>query len=177
MRKDTSHVNRMASLASLMIVAISRVARGMARLTRRVYFRLVLKHIGSGCQISAYVCITEPHNVSIGNKVILNEGVIVQSCNGASISIGNNVVLSYGAMVLTGGLDLSKGYVTHEHSAAPVVIEESVWIGARSIILPGVTVGKGAVIAAGSTVTKDVPPGAIVGGVPARVIRSLGDDG
>jgi len=53
----------------------------------------------------------------------------------------------------------------------PVVIEDDVWIAARSIILPGVTIGKGAVIAAGAVVTKDVPPYTVVGGVPARKIK------
>jgi maltose O-acetyltransferase len=53
---------------------------------------------------------------------------------------------------------------------APVVIEDFAWLGSRAMVLPGVTVGKGAVVAAGAVVTRDVPPYAIVGGVPARVI-------
>ena len=52
----------------------------------------------------------------------------------------------------------------------PVTIMDDVWIGARAIILPGVTIGQGAIVAAGAVVTKDVPPFAIVGGVPARLI-------
>jgi acetyltransferase-like isoleucine patch superfamily enzyme len=58
---------------------------------------------------------------------------------------------------------------------APVVVEADVWIGAGAILLPGITVGRGAVIGAGAVVTKDVPAGAIVVGVPARVIRRRGD--
>jgi acetyltransferase-like isoleucine patch superfamily enzyme len=52
-----------------------------------------------------------------------------------------------------------------------ITIEKDVWIGAQAIILPGVKVGEGAIVAAGAVVTKDVPPFAMVGGVPARVIR------
>ena len=57
----------------------------------------------------------------------------------------------------------------------PVRIEDDVWIGAQAIILPGITVGKGAIIAAGAVVTKDVPPYAICGGNPARVIKFRGE--
>jgi acetyltransferase-like isoleucine patch superfamily enzyme len=54
----------------------------------------------------------------------------------------------------------------------PIYIEDDVWIGARSIILSGVRIGEGSIVAAGSVVTKSVPPYSIVGGVPARVIKS-----
>lgn len=55
----------------------------------------------------------------------------------------------------------------------PIVLEENVWLGARAIVLPGVTIGEGSVIGAGSVVTRDVPPRAVAAGVPARVIRQL----
>ena len=55
-------------------------------------------------------------------------------------------------------------------SAAPVVIGDRVWVGTRAVILKGVSIGDGAVVAAGAVVTSDVPAGAVVGGVPARVI-------
>ena len=55
--------------------------------------------------------------------------------------------------------------------ARPVTIEDRVWIGARAIVLKGVTIGHDAVVGAGSVVTRDVPPGAVVGGVPARILR------
>jgi maltose O-acetyltransferase len=58
----------------------------------------------------------------------------------------------------------------------PVRIEDDVWIGARSIILPGLTIGRGAIIGAGSVVTKNVPPFAICGGNPARIIRYRGEE-
>ena len=59
------------------------------------------------------------------------------------------------------------------HLARPIRIESGAWIGARSTILPGVTVGHGAVVAAGAVVTRDVEPNTLVAGVPARVLRSL----
>jgi len=60
--------------------------------------------------------------------------------------------------------------------AKPVVIERNVWIAAGVTIIGGVRVGENSVVAAGSVVTRDVPPNALVGGNPARVIRSIGDD-
>jgi acetyltransferase-like isoleucine patch superfamily enzyme len=111
--------------------------------------------------------------VSIGDRVYLNEYVILQSCDGAEITIGSGAVLSYGVAVLTGGLDHSFiGSSVHRHLVSPVHIGECAWIGARATILPGVTIKDRAIVAAGSVVTRDVAEGAIVGGVPARPLRS-----
>ena len=59
---------------------------------------------------------------------------------------------------------------------APIVIEDNVWIGANVAIMPGVTIGKHSVVAAGSVVTTDVPPDSVVAGVPAKVVRTLNFD-
>jgi acetyltransferase-like isoleucine patch superfamily enzyme len=56
---------------------------------------------------------------------------------------------------------------------APIVIEDNVWLGANVVVMPGVTIGKHSVVAAGSVVTKDVPPDTIVAGVPAKVVKKL----
>jgi maltose O-acetyltransferase len=58
-------------------------------------------------------------------------------------------------------------------TTAPVIIENGTWIGARSVVLPGVTVGAGSVVASGAIVTRNVPPNTLVGGVPARVLRTI----
>ena len=82
-------------------------------------------------------------------------------------------------LVITGSHGRVPGILHHELSRKhcetdiekDVIVEEDVWIGARVILLPGVTIGRGSTIAAGSVVTKDIPPYCVAGGVPARVIK------
>jgi len=84
------------------------------------------------------------------------------------LSIGRHVSLSPEVAILTADHDHRSSGFRIQH--ASVVIEDLVWIGMRAMVLPGVQIGKGAVIAAGCVVTRDVPPLTVVGGVPAKVI-------
>ncbi|NJL59070.1 MAG: acyltransferase [Desulfobacteraceae bacterium] len=143
--------------------------RGFRRRLRSIYYSNILKSMGKDCQICDHVLIYGHENISLGKHVHVNEGVILQSCVGSSITIGDCVILSYGAYVLTGGIQLAPDIIWDKHLSSPVTIEDYAWIGARSIILPGVTIGKGAVVAAGSVVTQNVKPGSLIAGVPAKV--------
>lgn len=87
------------------------------------------------------------------------------------IKIGDNVAISHDVTIMDsdGGHSINtEGYTP----VGPVIIKDNVWICSRAMILKGVTVGEGAIIAAGAVVTEDVPPNTLVGGVPAKVIRS-----
>lgn len=97
---------------------------------------------------------------SIGPKVLLDAR--------KGLKIGKSVVIAYEAIIWTLHHDYND--VNFKTIGAPVVIEDYAWICSRTIILPGVTIGKGAVVAAGAVVANDVPPYAIVGGVPAKII-------
>ena len=119
------------------------------------------------------------NNVQIGNNVSLGTGFTLLSSR-AKIFIGDDVMFGPGVTVITGDhrmdiLDRPMITVTDSEKSPDndkdVVFEGDNWIGANAIILKGVTVGKGSVISAGAVVTHDVPPYAIVGGVPAKVIR------
>lgn len=156
-----------------MLLSIERLFRGIRRRLRTLYYSRVLKSMGKGCSICGGVLIFGPEEISLGDRVVLNENVTLQSCDGASISLGSRVVLSFGAMILTGGINLHNISDQRGHVSAPVIVEDYAWICAGAIILPGVTVGKGAVVAAGSIVTHDVPPGMVVAGVPAREVQQL----
>jgi maltose O-acetyltransferase len=160
-------------LEQSILLTIQRIKMGFLRRLRNFYYSRVLKSMGTGCQICDGVLVFGPEHISMANQVTLNEGVILQSCEEANISLGSHVVLSFGATILTGGIDLKNRSPKTKHTASAVVIEDFVWIGARAVILPGVTVGRGAVVAAGSVVNRDVPAGVIVAGVPAREVRQL----
>ncbi|MFS0555890.1 acyltransferase [Brevibacillus sp. 179-C9.3 HS] len=81
------------------------------------------------------------------------------------IKIGRNCVIGYNTTIL------AHEYLIDEYRLGEVIIEDAVLVGANSTILPGVTIGKGAIVAAGTVVHKDVPPGAFVGGNPMQLIR------
>jgi acetyltransferase-like isoleucine patch superfamily enzyme len=104
--------------------------------------------------------------VSIGSDAVINYGCLLQTLGG--MQIGAHASVSAGVYLMTAGHDV--GDPRFALVTRPIVIEDYAWIGVRATLLAGVTIGKGAVVAAGAIVTKDVPPLAIVAGVPARVI-------
>lgn len=109
-------------------------------------------------------------NISIGKNVFINACCCFQDQGGISISdgvlIGHRVVL---ATINHGLLPDER----HGNYPAPIVIGKNVWIGSGSIVLPGITIGENAVVAAGAVVAGDVEPGAVVAGVPARFIKNI----
>lgn len=138
---------------------------------RNLIWRLALKECGDGVFFDHKVYIKFPWLVSIGSDVSVNRGVEFYSGlrEGSRISIGSNVRLAPNVRFHAAGHDPDDDRLTD--IGADIFVEDDVWIGAGSIILQGVRVGRGAVVAAGSVVSKDVPEYAIVGGVPAEVIR------
>lgn len=102
----------------------------------------------------------------IGRDTMINRGCVLDSRGG--LRIGERVNLSPEVQIYTADHDAQSPSFAERRS--PVQIEDYAWISTRATILPGVTIGRGAVVAAGAVVTQDVPPYAIVGGVPARII-------
>lgn len=123
-------------------------------------------YVGDRSFVNGHVIVAE--NVSIGDDVLIAFGVTIVDHNSHSVRFSerSNDVVSWGR----GEKDWS--HVT----VSPVTISDKVWIGFNSIILKGVNIGEGAIVAAGSVVTRDVLPWTIVGGNPASVIRELGAD-
>lgn len=112
-------------------------------------------------------------NIHIGRQVFINMGCKFQDQGGIFIDdgtlIGHNVVLA----TLNHAMQPER---RSDMLPAPIHIGKRVWIGSNATVLPGVTIGDGAVVAAGAVVTKDVPANTLVGGVPARVIRRVQEE-
>lgn len=130
------------------------------------------KKIGKRVSIGSSCTITCPGGISLGNDVIISKGCHIDG-NGGLI-IGDYVLLGYNVSLLTAshGLSLGKPMIYQELTVKPVIIGSDVWIGANAVVLPGVKIGEGSVIGANAVVSQDVPAYAIVGGVPAEVIRN-----
>jgi len=146
---------------------------------REWYFRMEaqarirsLKSVGKRPIIKGPITISHPENVSFGDDVSCNPGLYANGIGG--IDIGNHVHIGQNLRIITQNHNYDKPLCLPSDMDSirePVVIGDSVWIGDNVCIVPGVTIGEGAVIAMGSIVTKDIPPLAVAGGAPARIIK------
>jgi len=129
---------------------------------RNIYgLKLGKSSIHKGCRFFS------PWLIEVGNQTILHFDCLLDGRG--RLIIGDNVDISFGVRIFTESHDLDSD--NYDAKKGTVVIENHVVIGAYSTILPGVRIGKGAVVAAGSVVSKDVPSSSVVGGVPAKFIR------
>ena len=113
-----------------------------------------------GCDIILF----EDAKLELGHSFINSDAKI--RCHN-SISIGDDCAISHDFTAM----DSNAHYLNGDNKTKPIIIEDHVWIGTRVTVLSGVTIGKGAVVAAGSVVTKNVPAGSLVAGNPAKVIK------
>jgi maltose O-acetyltransferase len=135
--------------------------------------RLLGAKVGRRCTFYPGVWIMTGRNLSIGDDVDLALEVLVTTEGG--VKIGDRVLVGYRTQILSANHkipDRSQRIFNAGHAPRAVRIDNDAWIGANCIILPGVTIGEGAVIGAGSVVTKAIPAFSIAVGNPARVIRN-----
>lgn len=112
--------------------------------------------------------------LNIGNNVKLNIGVMINADCGGVIKIGNDVLIGPYTVIRASGHNYEDKNLlirNQGHNKGVITIEDDVWIGSGVVIIGNVTIGKGAVIAAGAVVTKDVLPMSVVGGIPAGMIK------
>jgi maltose O-acetyltransferase len=147
---------------------VSRLPSHAARLL--LYRRLF--EIGPRSTILMGVTIWKPSGLTIGSDSIVNSGCVLDSRG--RLAIGNSVNIAGYVQIWTADHDPDDPW--HRSRTAPVTIADHAWLASRATILPGVSIGEGAVVAAGSLVTRPVPPYAIVAGVPARKVRERARD-
>jgi maltose O-acetyltransferase len=153
-------------IADFLIFVLTCVGYVPCHVVRKFFYRAAGLKIGGKTSFHWRSRFFDPWGIVIGNNTIIGNDVMLDGRNG--IVIGNNVSLSMGVWIWTMEHDpQSRQYAV---KGGRVLIEDYVWISCRVVILPGVNIGRGAVVAAGAVVTKDVEPYTIVGGVPARII-------
>ncbi len=133
---------------------------------RRFFYRLAGIKIGKGSTIHMWANFFQPSGIEIGEDTIIGDHCFLDGR--AKLKIGNHVAIASQVLIYNSEHDIhDENFSAREE---PVIIEDYVFIGPRAIILPGIKIGKGAVVAAGAVVTKNVSELTLVGGVPAMKI-------
>jgi acetyltransferase-like isoleucine patch superfamily enzyme len=139
--------------------------RTRARILRRMGLEVETELIFPRCYF--HTC-----NISVGSSALINHGTHIE--NVARVEIGENAALGQFTTILTSTHEIGPSeYRAGQWMARPVIVGKGCWIGARSVVLPGVTIAEGCIVAAGSVVREDCQPDGLYAGVPARRIRDL----
>ncbi len=129
--------------------------------------RIFGAHIGKGVVIKNNVTVKYPWKLEVGDYCWIGENVWIDNLD--KVCLGNNVCISQGAMLLTGNHDYNVYNMPYRN--APITIGNGAWVGAKSIVCPGVNIGQNAILTVGSIATKDIEPDGIYQGIPAKQIR------
>lgn len=164
LEKGTGRINTI--LLEFMVFLLHITGCIPSHTVRRFLYKLSGVRIGNGSTIHTGARFYNPMNISIGIDTIVGENCVLDGRD--KLKIGDHVDIATDVMIYNAQHNIESADFTAER--APVVIKDYVFIGPRCVILPGVTIGKGAVVAAGAVVTKDVDEYSIVGGVPAKEI-------
>lgn len=134
---------------------------------RRFWLRAFGSRIGRGARIQGGATCWQPWKLDVGAHAWIDGGVNLYAVD--RLTIGAHAVVSTGAFLCTASHDPASP--VFELKTAPIVVGDMAWVGARAFVMPGVTIGEGAVVGAGSVVTKDVAPWTIVAGNPAKFVK------
>lgn len=161
-----------AYVRSVLQLGLALLAYVPSHRLRKAGLRLFRAQIATNALLYHGFWVFAPGSLIIGRNSVIGARAILDAREG--LTIGENVNLSTAVAIWTGQHDYQSP--EFEYQGAPVRICDRAWLSFRSTILPGVTVGEGAVVAAGAVVTKDVPPYAVVAGIPAKVIGTRNSD-
>ncbi|NYT41680.1 sugar O-acetyltransferase [Sphingomonas sp. R-74633] len=152
---------------------LNRLAYDDAAQIRAVFGELIGAALDDGFSLIPPFYTTGGENIRIGRGVFINQNCTMYDLGG--ITIGDDVLIGPNVSLITSGHPIEPAQRRDGVTAAPIVIERNVWIAAGAMVIGGVTIGENSVVAAGSVVTRDVPPNSLVGGNPARLIRTIGE--
>jgi len=159
--------------AMAITAALNRLTFNDASEVRGLFSELIGKTVDDSFLLIPPFYTTGGLDIRIGRNVFVNQNCTFYDLGG--LDIADDVMIGPNVSLITSGHALEPSRRRDFNIAKPIVIERNVWIAAGAIIIGGVTVGENSVVAAGSVVTKDVPANTLVGGNPARVIRSIAE--
>lgn len=182
MQEDrTTIIHRRTPESAAMVANVKRataITASLNRLTfndadeiRALFSELTGQKVDDSFLLSPPFYTTGGNEIRVGQNVFINQNCTFYDLGG--LHIGDDVMIGPNVSLITAGHPLDPIQRRAVTIGKPIVIERNVWIAAGATIIGGVTVGENSVVAAGSVVTKDVPPNTLVGGNPARVIRSV----
>ena len=163
------YMHRMADEARRILSEINGKYHSAAEL-RELFIKLIGKQVDETFGLFPPFFTDFGKNITVGQKVFINSGCCFQDQGG--ITIGDGTLIGHQVVLATLNHDLNPDKRA-SMTAQPVVIGRNVWIGAHATVLPGVTIGDNAVVAAGAVVTKDVAENTVVAGVPAKIIKKI----
>jgi acetyltransferase-like isoleucine patch superfamily enzyme len=129
---------------------------------------------GGNCRIHPTASLRCGRNIELGRNGHINQYCCVWASPASRILIGENLLMGPGVKIFSSNHGSGRDLPMNVQAAVErdVVIGDDVWLGANSVVVAGVTIGRGSIVAAGSVVTKDVPEYSVVGGIPARTIKT-----
>ena len=172
-RKTPESAAMLASVKRAMTITavLNRLTFDAADEIRAVFSDLIGHTVDESVALIPPFYTTGGENIRVGRNVFINQNCTMYDLGG--IDIADDVMIGPNVSIITSGHPIEPSQRRACVIAKPIVVEKNVWIAAGATIIGGVTVGENSVVAAGSVVTKDVPANSLVGGNPARVIRSI----
>ena len=165
----TANVKRAMAITA----TLNRLTFNDADEVRALFGELIGKKVDDSFLLIPPFYTTGGSDIRVGRNVFVNQNCTFYDLGG--LDIADDVMIGPNVSLITSGHPIEPSQRRACVVAKPIVIERNVWIAAGAIIIGGVTVGENSVVAAGSVVTRDVPPNSLVGGNPARVIRSIAE--